>query len=383
MGLRSFRLGALFGIPLLVNPSWFLLAGLTTWFLATQFYPAAFEGASRWTHLWMAGASVAAFFASIVLHELAHSMVARRFRIPVKSITLFVFGGVAQITREAARPLQELLMALAGPLMSLALGAAFAGSWWLLGGRADRGIDYVLVWLAIMNVALGLFNLLPAFPMDGGRVFRAALWLVTRNHALSTGIAAWTGRGFAWAMAGLGLLAVLGRDVVVADSVAGGAWLVLIGLFLKNAARQSLVQNRLVRELAQYRAEDVMVADAPVVDARQPVGPLARGALELNPRAVYLVSDGDRLAGVLSGYELRAVPEPLWDSTPAGAVMVPKDALRATARDRLVSDVLLEMEMEELLHMPVVENGRVIGIVARDRIVGLLRQAGLLGTARA
>jgi signal-transduction protein with cAMP-binding, CBS, and nucleotidyltransferase domain len=126
-----------------------------------------------------------------------------------------------------------------------------------------------------------------------------------------------------------------------------------------------------------------MLADAPVVDARQPVGPLVRGVLDLNPRAVYLVSDGDRLAGVLSGHELSTVPEALWDVTPAGAVMTPREALRATARDRLVSDVLVEMEVEELFHMPVVENGRVIGIVARDRIVGLLRQAGLLGPARA
>jgi Zn-dependent protease len=383
MRLRSIRIGTLLGVPLLISPSWFVLAGLTTWFLATQFYPAAFTGASWWTHLWMAGLSATAFFASIVFHELAHSVVARWFRIPVRSITLFIFGGVAQITREAARPLQELLMAAAGPLASLVLGAGFAGAWWLLGARADRGIDYVLVWLAIMNVGLGLFNLLPAFPMDGGRVFRALAWLVTGRHSFATGLAAWTGRGFAWGMMGLGGLAVLGRDVVVANSLAGGAWLVLIGLFLEHAARQSLLQNRLVRELARYRAEDVMLADAPVVDAGQPVGPLVRGVLDLNPRAVYLVSDGDRLAGVLSGHELSTVPEALWDVTPAGAVMTPREALRATARDRLVSDVLVEMEVEELFHMPVVENGRVIGIVARDRIVGLLRQAGLLGPARA
>ncbi len=383
MRLRSFRAGKLAGIPLMVNPSWFLLSGLTLWFLATQFYPAAFRGAAWWTHLAMAGASVVGFFASIVLHELAHGVVARWYRIPVKSITLFVFGGVAQVTREAARPMQELLMALAGPATSLLLAGGFAGAWWLLGGRADRAVDYVLVWLAIMNGALGIFNLLPAFPMDGGRVFRSLLWLVTRNHALATGIAGWTGRGFAWALAGLGLAAMLGRDVVVANSFAGGAWMLLIGLFLENAARQSLLQNRFVRELARYRAEDVMLRDAPVVEPERSVGTLARGVLEINPRVVYLVSDGERLAGVVSGYELQAVPEQLWDSMAARDVMVPREALRATARDRLVSDVLMEMEVEELLHMPVVDEGRVIGVVARDRIVGLLRQAGLLGTAKA
>lgn len=383
MRLRSFRVGTLFGIPLMVSPSWFILCGLITWFLATQFYPDAFRGAPWWTHLWMAGASVVAFFASIVVHELAHGIVARWYRIPVRHITLFIFGGVAEIARDATRPLQELLMAIVGPLASLLLGAGFVGAWWVLGAQTDRAIDYVLVWLAIMNVALGVFNLLPAFPMDGGRVFRSLAWLVTGNHGLATSVAGWTGRGFAWTLVALGVVAMMGRDVLIANSLVGGAWMLLVGLYLENAARQSLLQNRLVRELRRYRAEDVMQADAPVVDSRQPVGPLARGVLDLNPRAVYLVSDGERLVGLLSGYELLALPERHWDATPAEAVMVPRDALRATARDQLVSDVLLEMETEELLHMPVVENGQVIGVVARDRIVGLLQTAGLLGPARA
>lgn len=381
--MRNIRLGSLLGIPVLVNPSWFLLFGITTWFLATQFYPSALEDAGRLTHYTMAAASVLVFFASIVLHELGHSVVAKAFKIPVKSITLFVFVGVAQITREAARPLHELLMALAGPLTSLALGGLFVGTWWLLGAHGHRPVDYVLVWLAIMNVILGLFNLLPAFPMDGGRVFRAAIWLVTGNYNRATGIAAWTGRGFALAMISLGLLGVLGQDVLVARDAGSGAWLMLIGLFLENAARQSLQQNRLVRELQRYRAEDLMHRDPPVVAGDLSVGSLARGVLELNPRVCYFVQDHGKLAGILSGYQMREIPEEHWDRVTAWEAMVPSARLRATARDRLISDVLLEMETEELLHMPVVDDGRVIGVVARDRILGVLRQAGLLGPARA
>lgn len=383
MGMRNIRLGSLLGIPVLVNPSWFLLFGITTWFLATQFYPSALEDAGRLTHYAMAGSSVLVFFASIVLHELGHSVVAKAFKIPVKSITLFVFGGVAQITREAARPMHELLMALAGPLTSLALGGVFVGVWWLLGANDNRPVDYVLVWLAIMNVILGVFNLLPAFPMDGGRVFRAAIWLVTGSYNRATAIAGWTGRGFALAMISLGLLAVLGRDVWVAQDVASGVWLMLIGLFLENAARQSLQQNRLVRELQRYRAEDLMHKDPPVVEGNLSVGSLARGVLELNPRVCYFVQDHGKLAGILSGYQMREIPEEQWDRVTAWEAMVPSARLRSTARDRLISDVLLEMETEELLHMPVVDDGRVIGVVARDRILGVLRQAGLLGTARA
>lgn len=383
MNFHSFRIGSLAGIPVLINPSWFLLFGLTTWILATQFYPNALEEASRTTHYLMAAASVILFFVSIILHELAHSLVAKAYKIPVKSITLFVFGGVAQITREAARPLHELFMAAVGPLTSLVLGAGFYGIWWALGSQGDRAIDYVLVWLAIMNVILGVFNFLPAFPMDGGRVFRSLVWLVTRSYNRATSIAAWTGRGFAWTMIAIGGLAIMGQEVWITRGIAGGAWMVLIGLFLENAARQSLLQNKYVQELQRYRAEDLMHANPPVVEGGLTVGALARGVLELNPRVLYMVENDGKLAGLLSGYQMREVPEALWENVTAFQAMVPSAALRATTRERLISDVLLEMETEELLHMPVVENGRVIGVIARDRILGVLRQAGLLSPARA
>lgn len=378
MRLRTFRVGSLAGIPILISPSWFLLFGLTTWLLATQFYPDALENADRWTHYAMAGASVVLFFASIIVHELAHSLVARAYRIPVRSITLFILGGVAQITREAAKPLHELLMAAAGPLASFALSALFFGTWFALGANDHRPVDYVLVWLALMNAILGVFNLLPAFPMDGGRVFRSIAWMLTGNYDRATALAAWTGRAFAFAGVGLGLAAVLGRDVLLAQDPAGGAWLIFLGLFLENAARKSLEQNRLVRELRLYRAEDLMHRNPPVVEGTQTVGALARGVIDINPKVCYFVQDHGALAGILSGYEMREVPLQLWDSVTARQAMVPTAELRATARERLVSDVLVEMETEDLFHMPVVEDGRVIGVLARDRILGVLRQAGLI-----
>jgi Zn-dependent protease len=178
MKFGNLRVGTVAGIPILVSPGWFIPFGLITWFMATQFYPDALEGASRSTHYAMAAVSVVFFFVSIVVHELAHSLVARAFKIPVKSITLFILGGVAQITREAAKPLHELLMAAAGPLTSFGLAAVFFGVWFALGGQNTRPVDYVVVWLALMNLILGVFNFLPAFPMDGGRVFRSICWMV-------------------------------------------------------------------------------------------------------------------------------------------------------------------------------------------------------------
>ena len=378
MKFGNLRVGSLAGIPILISPSWFILFGLTTWLLATQFYPDAIQDADRTTHYLMAASSVILFFASIVIHELAHSLVARAYKIPVKSITLFILGGVAQITREAAKPLHELLMAAAGPLTSFALSAFFFGVWFALGAENTRPVDYVVIWLALMNIVLGVFNFLPAFPMDGGRVFRSICWMVTGNFDRATSIAAWTGRGFAWAGIAAGIAAMAGQNVILANNPASGAWLIFLGLFLENAARRSLQQNRLVGELRLYRAEDVMSHNLPDDDGAQTVGSLARGVIDLNPRVCYLVEDEGSLAGLISGYELRSIPENLWDSVTARQAMVPSDALRATAREQLVSDVLLEMEIEELLHMPVVENGRVIGVIARDRIMKLLVQAGLL-----
>lgn len=378
--LRNIRVGTLLGIPILVNPSWFVLLGLFTWILARNVFPNSFENASQATYYAMAGVSVMLFFVSIVLHELAHSVVAKAYKIPVRSITLFVFGGVAQITREASKPLPELLMAIVGPLTSLALGFLFLGAWFLLGQGAGA-VEHVIVWLAITNGALGIFNLLPAFPMDGGRVFRSLIWLIGRDFHRATRIAGWTGRGFAWLLMGVGFLAVMGVPVYVAQRGISGLWLVFIGLFLENAARQGLVQSRYVQTLERYSAEQLMGGEPVVVDADMTIGSLARGVLEINPRVVYFVERNGALAGIISGYQMQLVPQQLWDSVTAGEAMVPSERLKAIDPESKASDVLMDMEQGELTHLPVVRDGRVIGVIGRDRIVQVLRQAGLLHPA--
>lgn len=378
---HTYRIASVLGIPVLVQPTWFLLAGLTTYLLAAEVFPSWLEDQTWQVYLLMALTSAWFFFGSIIIHELAHSVVAKAYAIPVKSITLFLFGGVAHITREAARPLSELLMAAAGPLTSVLLGFIFFGVWLIAGANTHRPIDAVIIWLAITNWGLAVFNLLPAFPMDGGRVFRSVLWLLTGDYHRSTRAAAWTGRGFGWLMMALGALAVLRVDVFIANEAFGGAWLVLIGIFLENAARQSIFQDRVAQKLQEYRASELMLPDPPVVDAGMSIGSLARGAIEINPRLCYFVADRGQLTGILSSYQMRAVHEGLWDTTTAGQAMVPSTKLRAVPPDRLASDVLLEMEHNDLTHLPVVSNGRVLGVIGRDRILGVLFQAGYLRTA--
>lgn len=379
--MPNIRLGKLMGIPILVSPSFFIVYGLFTWLLATELYPETLEDRSRAVHFLLAGASAAAFFACVIIHELAHSVVARIYRIPVRSITLFVFGGVAQITRDATRPLGEFLMAIAGPGASLVIAAILLGGWALAGGGDDSTLELTLVWLGSMNLVVGLFNLIPAFPADGGRVFRSAIWGVSGNYNLATNIAGWTGRVIAWGLMGLGTMVILGFDVLIEREPVGGFWLILVGLFLEGAARASLFQNKLVQLLKQYRARDLMTTDIPTVDASVSLGALARGALELNPRLCFMVETDGRLAGILTAHQLRAIPERQWDDTTAGQAMLPSGKLKPTTPERAASDILVDMELDNLSHMPVVEEGRVLGLIGRDRIFQVIRQAGLLPSA--
>ena len=376
--MRNIKIGSLLGIPILINPSWFFLLAFVTWILAADIYPAWIENRSNATYAIMSGLTVVMFFVSIVLHELAHSAVARGYQIPVKSITLFIFGGVAQITREAKRPLAELLMAAAGPLTSLVLGGVFLLIWWAIGAGNDRPLEVVFIWLGLTNIVLGVFNMVPAFPMDGGRVFRSLIWMISGNYFLATTIAAWTGRFIAWAMIAVGILGAVGVEVYVTEGI-GSLWLAFMGFFLENAARQSLVQSRIIEVLRRYRADDVMLADPTVVEASMTIASLARGVLEVNPRVCYFVEDAGKLAGILSSYQMLAVPQSEWDRTTAGEAMIPTRRLHAVAPEKLVSDVLREMENDDLTHLPVVRDGRVVGVVGRDRIIGVLRNEGLLG----
>lgn len=377
--MRTIRVGTFLGIPILVHPTWVVPLGVVIWVLAFQVYPHAYPEGSAGTYLVMALASAVLFFTSLILHEMAHSLLARLFHIPVRSITLFLLGGVAQITREPSKPLAELAVAIVGPLTSAALGGAFLGAWFVT-GRGGSALDIVIVSLGGMNVVIAAFNLLPIFPMDGGRIFRAGVWLVTGNPIRATSVAAWSGRGIAWAMIASAVLVIVGVDLRIAASPADGAWFLLMGLFLETATRQSLRQNRLVDALRRYRASDLMTADPPVVDLRITLEAMAR-VFELNPRACYFVEEDGRLAGILSAYELHQVAPPAWPTTTAAQAMIPRDDLQPVRPDALVSDVLLQMESEDLLHMPVVDEGQVIGVIGRDRIVAVLRQAGLIGAA--
>lgn len=366
----SIRLGSIAGIPLLVNPTWFLTFGFITFILGFEVYPDMLKDNSRWVHWSLAVISGLIFFASVVAHELAHSLVAKAYGIPVRGITLFVFGGVSQIMREAKRPLSEFLMAVVGPLTSLLLAVLFFALFWMVAGNDRTPAGALLGLMMSLNLGLGLFNLAPGFPMDGGRVLRSALWAITGSYRTATRWASYAGRAMAYGLMGVGGVAALGLlpDKIRIDPFTG-IWFLLIGLFLENAARQSWQQAQALESLRQHRAADLMITDLPTVPADLP---LARLAEVTAGRAfcVLVTGPGERVVGLLTDELLRS-PRAVTART-VDELMLHATQAKVIAADTDAATALERMEEADFGYLPVIDDGRLVGVVSRDRLMRLL-----------
>lgn len=369
----NLQVGRIFGIPIVVNPSWLLTLAFITAVLALRFYPQELPLLSpyrddRTLHWIMALASGLVFFLSILLHELAHSLVARRQGIPVKSITLFVFGGVSQVAGEARRPRHEFLMAIIGPLTSLALAGVFFLCWSALGRRQGEPLPIVLEWLTFMNLVVAAFNMAPGFPMDGGRVLRALIWGVTGNLHRATRLATLTGRALGFSLMFLGALAFFGLFTGIDPW--SGAWFVILGLFLESSARQSWFQARILDTLARYSAEEIMTVE---LETAAPGDALRFLASRGGRRYIFFVSDADeKVVGVLTQKEVEQLAPAERETRSAADVMLrPQDVAVAAPREDGAS-LLQRMEAEALWHLPVVSEGRVVGVVSKETLLRIL-----------
>jgi Zn-dependent protease/CBS domain-containing protein len=306
-----------------------------------------------------------------VLHELAHSVVARKQGLPVRNITLFIFGGVSQIGGEAKRPLHEFVMALIGPLTSLALAGVFFGVWWLLGSNEAKPLPIVLEWLFLMNLIVAAFNMAPGFPMDGGRVLRSIIWGISGNLYKSTRIATLVGRSMGYSLMLIGAIAFVGLiDFIDQWS---GAWFGILGLFIESQARQSWFQAKALHLLAGYNAEDIMSADLATAYGSDELRYLVnRGGR----RFIYFVADDDEnVVGVLTEREAEpAITSLDMRKTAAEVMRSTREISTATPREDGAS-MLQRMEAESVWHMPVVKEGRVIGVVSKESLLRLLARA--------
>ncbi len=372
----AFNLGKLFGIQFRLHYTWFIIFVLVTASLSWQYFPFAYPD---WGQLlyWVLGIVTSLlFFASVVTHELAHSLVARFYGIPVKSITLFIFGGMAQLTREAAHPGAELRMAAAGPACSLVIGGLFYLLWLFTQGVVEP-IAALAFWLAQINVVLAVFNLIPGFPLDGGRVFRSLLWRFTGNYKRSTQIAVWVGQGVGYLFMLLGILIAFLRPFGL--DWFSGLWLVFIGWFLENAPSSSYRQAQWRDALHGFSASQVMTSGYPGVPPNITVNQLVYGYLFAGGHPFFMVVEEGRLEGILTLDSIKAVPRQSWDVTQVKHIMTPAGKFNVAYPDQDALNILEQMEEKDINQMPVVSGGRVIGLITRDNLIRFLQLRSELG----
>jgi Zn-dependent protease/CBS domain-containing protein len=368
----SIKLGKFAGIPIRLHYTWFIIFVLVTLSLARLFFPGEYPGWGTAVYWTLGVVTSLLFFASVVVHEVSHSLVARRFGVPVRDITLFLFGGVASITREVTQPIQELLMAVAGPLSSTVLAGMFA----LISIAVQSLSEPVAagaMYLARINLLLGLFNMLPGFPLDGGRVFRSIVWAITGQFERSTRIAARLGQAFAY------LFIIVGVFLALSGSLGDGIWLAFIGWFMDNAASSSFRQVRLKESLRGYTAEDLMRTQCTSVPMGVSLETLVDTRVLPEGQRCFLVTDGEDLKGLVTLHEIRRVPKDRWPATRVEQAMTKVDSLQAVGPDEDAYSVLERMDGKDVNQIPVLKDGHLIGIIARDSILRFIRTKSELG----
>jgi Zn-dependent protease/CBS domain-containing protein len=370
----GWKIGRLAGIDLSVHPSWLLIAFLITFSLADAFFPRALRGLTAGQY-WLLGAATALlFFASILAHELSHALLARRFGLKVAGITLFIFGGATTIEGDARSPREEALIALAGPIASILIGALLLGVAVLIDSREAR---VLLSWLGFINVVLGVFNLVPGYPMDGGRVLRAILWRLRGDRHTATRQSAIVGRVVGYLMVVGGVIwALRSRDI------GSGLWLALVGWFLATAAEATLQQAGVERSLSGVRVRDAMDATPAAVSPNESVADLvSERMLRGDDRSFLVRHDDGGLAGVVTLGDVKRLPRESWADARVTDIMTRYDDLATIGPEEPLADALRLLQEREVGQLPVMESeGRLpLGLVTRRGILRLIEARMKLG----
>ena len=363
---RRIRLFKLLGFAVHIDMSWLVLALLITWSLARGYFPYQYEKLSSATYWFMGGAGALGMFASIVFHELCHSLVARRFGLPMKGITLFIFGGVAEMDDEPPSPKAEFFMAIAGPASSILLGligyaVVAAGEAWL-----PAPVVGVLEYLAVINLVLAGFNLVPAFPLDGGRVLRSALWQWKKNFRWATRIASKIGSFFGTVLIFLGILNILRGNII------GGIWQFMIGLFLGNAARMSYQQVVMRKALEGGTVRQFMNKDPVTAPGSISLKDLVEGYVYQYHFKMFPVVEGGSLLGCITTRMVKEVPHGEWATRTVGEVAGRCSPENTIGPGEDAIKALGVMSRTGNSRLMVVEDGRLVGIITLKDIMGLL-----------
>lgn len=391
------RLGRLAGVQILIDWSLLIIFGLILLSLGAGLLPAWHPDWSAGLRWGVAFASAVLFFGSVLLHELAHALVGRALGAQVPRITLFVFGGMSHLEREPTGWRGELWMALVGPLTSLALGLACLLAVGALAGPLDPAqgdaratladlppLATLLLWLGQINILLGLFNLVPGYPLDGGRVLRAILWGLTGDQAAATRRAAGLGQLFAWLLIAAGIAMMLGLRVPVFGSgVLPGLWIAFIGWFLNNAAIMSYRQQVVSRSLAPVAVERLMLATLDPVDPETPLDRLVEEGVLHSGRRAFPVVRAHVLLGLVTLEDLRRVPASERPRRRVAEVMTPRERLVTVERRDSAEEALRRLSQAQVNQLPVLDGGRLVGLLTRENLLKWLALEGVGGVADA
>ncbi len=368
MSRQSITIGRVFGIPVAVDYSWFLIFILVSWILAQSYFPQEFPGWQTIAYWSVAVITAILLFASVLVHEIGHSLIARIFHLPVKRIVLFIFGGVAQIVGEPPSAKAEFWIALAGPVTSFVLGIAFH----LMAGFTEGSpqLFAIVKYLAMINIVLAVFNLLPGFPLDGGRVFRAIVWGITKNFRKATFVAAGVGRGFAF------LFIFWGALLIIKGNLGDGLWTLFIGWFLDNAAVSQIHLIEIKAALEGHRVAEAMSRNFATLPADVSLEEIVHHHILGLGRRYALVEENGKVIGLLTLHHLQQVEVDQLAKLTARDIMLPISDSRMVTPDKDLWEALELMDAEGVNQLPVVENGEVVGLLTRESLVSFLKNMG-------
>jgi Zn-dependent protease len=357
----SIKMGRIGGVPVGLHWSWFIIFALVTTSLSLGYFVLESTGLTReWN--WVLGLITSAlFFLSVLAHEFGHAILAILNGIQVRSINLFIFGGVAHIAEEPQTAKAEFQVAIAGPAASLAVAILFWGV-----QAVFHHIPFLAIpayWLAQVNLALVAFNMLPGFPLDGGRVFRAIIWALTRNYQKATRFATLSGQLMAFGFIGYGIFSLFGGNLV------NGIWLAFIGWFLQNAAMSSRTQAENQQVLDSVKVSQVMSRDLEKVSGKLSITQLLEQNFLPSGKHLYLVTTDSFLKGVVSLQELTAVPRKDWDDTTLEQVMTPWEKVVRIGMDTGLASAIRTMEFAHASFVPVIQDDQIAGLISRDQII--------------
>ncbi len=379
----SFTIGRIAGVQIGIHYTWLIAFFFIAWSLSQFFFRQVFPGWSSLTY-WLVGiGSALLLFVSVLIHELCHTLVAKSRGMKVSSIVLFILGGVSNLEGEPEKAGTEFVMAIAGPVSSLILGGIVYGVAYALSSSGDKSspLFAIVYYLAYVNIALAIFNIIPGFPLDGGRVLRSIIWGATKNLRLATNVAGNIGRFFGWALIAIGILNVFGQTVWIFASGLSGLWLVFVGWFLTSAADSAMREQTLQQELAGVHVKDVMDTSPECVSPAAPVESIVHEAFIQRGRRALPVCNDTGLLGIVTLADVKRLPQDRWTNTPVQEIMTRSPLLSVNENDDL-NNALKILAQNGLNQIPVMSDGHLVGLLSRADVLRYLQTRQELGIKR-